>query len=761
MAGSSFALDSLDRNDLALDLLDTDGLFGAQLDCEPLGVSELDMANVNDMASLHSTGLSERLGLEEEEAVSQLGWPSPVTEGHGLDSLECGDISLAELDHHLSDAAAFQEPLEEDFQKMLSEWETHIGSLATGGEDEAGGGGREENSGQCRPHPQPSFRLAPSNTPPRTSPLLSPTTRQLPVSSSGLRSPVLPRPGVSYTRVAGLGMPRVSSKANPTYLPVAALSPLRSPPASPQYSQQRPPPATSSLLDTIKFSNCSSDLSTTLENQKRRMEWLESNFQRGGSASSTSSNNHHHQSNSKIIAAVSPGKDGHATTRILSSRSLKDTLPRELIEKIKAASQGRKTIAIIEPVNKDRNCSRRPWQPPASGGGRWRHVGVVSPLQSHNISDHDYCSPGRKPSKMVKTEVENLQQSLNQTSMEVTSPRETRGRDSGLESAEMSDASEDGLYDKLPPYLTSVSVQTMTNASEQDHGYTRLPAYIGASVRPQQQSVLKSSVLRVHSGEEAPMREEMSLRVPREEGISMRGRGRVIVRREHSSGSSSGEEGGRSESSGRRQRRRSRSPRSRRRSQSRERRSSSRSVSSSGSRRRRTHAGRTGWRSSRGGGEGRPEHRAGEGRLPYDRERERREQERRQRQQDTKRQVEERRVVYVGGIQEGTLKDDLRRRFQVFGPILDISVHFRDHGDNYGFVTFQYKVDAYAAVERGNDDSSQPAYDLCFGGRRAFCKEKYLDLDDMDDGGAGEQLGFDALLERARSCGLVETTGNS
>ena len=28
MAGSSFALDSLDRHDLNLDLLDTDGLFG-------------------------------------------------------------------------------------------------------------------------------------------------------------------------------------------------------------------------------------------------------------------------------------------------------------------------------------------------------------------------------------------------------------------------------------------------------------------------------------------------------------------------------------------------------------------------------------------------------------------------------------------------------------------------------------------------------------------------------------------------------------
>jgi hypothetical protein len=79
------------------------------------------------------------------------------------------------------------------------------------------------------------------------------------------------------------------------------------------------------------------------------MEWLESNFQRGGSAPGAG------QGSSKIIAAVSPGKDGSGgTARILGNRSLKDTLPRELIEKIKAASQGRKTIAIIEPVNKDR-----------------------------------------------------------------------------------------------------------------------------------------------------------------------------------------------------------------------------------------------------------------------------------------------------------------------------------------------------------------------------------------------------------------------
>lgn len=48
--------------------------------------------------------------------------------------------------------------------------------------------------------------------------------------------------------------------------------------------------------------------------------------------------------------------------------------------------------------------------------------------------------------------------------------------------------------------------------------------------------------------------------------------------------------------------------------------------------------------------------------------------------------------------------------------------------DNYGFVTFAYKVDAYEAVEHGNDDPNQPHYDLCFGGRRAFCKTRYSDL---------------------------------
>lgn len=43
-------------------------------------------------------------------------------------------------------------------------------------------------------------------------------------------------------------------------------------------------------------------------------------------------------------------------------------------------------------------------------------------------------------------------------------------------------------------------------------------------------------------------------------------------------------------------------------------------------------------------------------------------------------EVEERRVIYVGRISSSTTRDDLRRRFQSFGPITSVSVHFREHG---------------------------------------------------------------------------------
>ena len=64
----------------------------------------------------------------------------------------------------------------------------------------------------------------------------------------------------------------------------------------------------------------------------------------------------------------------------------------------------------------------------------------------------------------------------------------------------------------------------------------------------------------------------------------------------------------------------------------------------------------------------------------FTRDRQRREQECRQQDQENERRNEERRIVYVGKIAEGTTRADLRKRFEVFGPILEISVHFRDRG---------------------------------------------------------------------------------
>lgn len=125
--------------------------------------------------------------------------------------------------------------------------------------------------------------------------------------------------------------------------------------------------------------------------------------------------------------------------------------------------------------------------------------------------------------------------------------------------------------------------------------------------------------------------------------------------------------------------------------------------------------------------------------------------------QKQQRQVEERRVVYVGRIAEGTTRAEIRTRFEVFGPIEEISVHFRDRGDNYGFVTFDSKKDAFSAIEHGNDDTSYPKVDLCFGGRRAFCKEKYADLDSggasrLDRGHRNNGTNSSSRSEQARSC---------
>ncbi|XP_013378630.1 serine/arginine repetitive matrix protein 2 isoform X2 [Lingula anatina] len=137
-----------------------------------------------------------------------------------------------------------------------------------------------------------------------------------------------------------------------------------------------------------------------------------------------------------------------------------------------------------------------------------------------------------------------------------------------------------------------------------------------------------------------------------------------------------------------------------------------------------------------------------------------RERKKEQRDQEKKKQIEERRIIYVGKIPDNYTRRDLRRRFDRFGPIEQVGIHFREDNDNYGFVTFAYTCDAYAAIEKGNRIRGEPIFDLCFGGRREFCKNSYADLDGnkeveeeflpFNQPPVGGDLDFDSLLQQAK-----------
>ncbi|XP_044047340.1 peroxisome proliferator-activated receptor gamma coactivator-related protein 1 isoform X2 [Siniperca chuatsi] len=122
--------------------------------------------------------------------------------------------------------------------------------------------------------------------------------------------------------------------------------------------------------------------------------------------------------------------------------------------------------------------------------------------------------------------------------------------------------------------------------------------------------------------------------------------------------------------------------------------------------------------------------------------------------------IEERRVVYVGRICRSMTHDELRERFTQFGEVECVSLHFRDRGDHYGFVTFYNMKDAFAAIDNGGKvrKPDELPFDICFGGRRQFCNSHYADLDANRDPDADpspaksrfEDLDFDSLLKQAQ-----------
>ncbi|XP_029695817.1 peroxisome proliferator-activated receptor gamma coactivator 1-alpha isoform X2 [Takifugu rubripes] len=147
-------------------------------------------------------------------------------------------------------------------------------------------------------------------------------------------------------------------------------------------------------------------------------------------------------------------------------------------------------------------------------------------------------------------------------------------------------------------------------------------------------------------------------------------------------------------------------------------------------------------------------------REEYRRDYEKRESERaEQREKQRQKAIEERRVVYVGRLRSDCTRTELKRRFEVFGEIEECAVNLRDDGDNFGFITYRYTCDAFAALENGHTlrRSNEPQFELCFGGQKQFCKSHYTDLDSHSDDfdpastkSKYDSLDFDSLLREAQ-----------
>ena len=65
-----------------------------------------------------------------------------------------------------------------------------------------------------------------------------------------------------------------------------------------------------------------------------------------------------------------------------------------------------------------------------------------------------------------------------------------------------------------------------------------------------------------------------------------------------------------------------------------------------------------------------------------------------------------------------------------FFNILVLNIYLYIFRDNYGFVTYYDTKDAFTAIENGGKlrRPNELPFDLCFGGRRQFCKATYSDL---------------------------------
>ncbi|XP_064017867.1 peroxisome proliferator-activated receptor gamma coactivator 1-beta isoform X1 [Pogoniulus pusillus] len=122
--------------------------------------------------------------------------------------------------------------------------------------------------------------------------------------------------------------------------------------------------------------------------------------------------------------------------------------------------------------------------------------------------------------------------------------------------------------------------------------------------------------------------------------------------------------------------------------------------------------------------------------------------------------IGEGRVVYIRNLSSSMSSSELKKRFEVFGEIVECQVLSRtNRGDKYGFITYRYSEHAALSLKNGTllRKRNEPSFQLSSGGLGHFFWTRYADLDCSAEESSSapvkskyETMDFDSLLQEAQ-----------
>ncbi|XP_068265313.1 peroxisome proliferator-activated receptor gamma coactivator 1-beta [Nyctibius grandis] len=122
--------------------------------------------------------------------------------------------------------------------------------------------------------------------------------------------------------------------------------------------------------------------------------------------------------------------------------------------------------------------------------------------------------------------------------------------------------------------------------------------------------------------------------------------------------------------------------------------------------------------------------------------------------------IGEGRVVYIRNLSSSMSSSELKKRFEVFGEIVECQVLSKtNRGDKYGFITYRYSEHAALSLKNGTSlrKRNEPSFQLSSGGLGHFFWTRYTDLDCSAEESSPasvkskyETMDFDSLLQEAQ-----------